>query len=116
MPAWSQPGFHSVVRPFMRCLRARHRVTQSSTATVRACPKCKLPVTLGGGMTITKRPLGLVNGPHNRQLTPYSGLKNWLFSHQACQAASTCWGLYASGMGPEVQISPFFSPGAVGLS
>ncbi|CAN7989978.1 unnamed protein product [Ixodes pacificus] len=108
MPAWSQPGFHSVVRPFMRCLRARHRVTQSSTATVSACPRCKLPVTLGGGMTMTKRPLG--------QLTPYSGLKNWLFSHQACQAASTYWGLYASGMGPEVQISPFFSPGAVGLS
>lgn len=35
-----------------------HLVMASSTAFVRACPKCKDPVTLGGGITMTKFPLG----------------------------------------------------------
>lgn len=34
-----------------------HRVIQSSTALVRAWPKCRLPVTFGGGITIMNIPL-----------------------------------------------------------
>lgn len=35
------------------------RVNASSTALVRACPKCNDPVTLGGGITMMNFPLGL---------------------------------------------------------
>lgn len=40
-------------------LKTYHRVKVSSTAFVSACPKCKEPVTLGGGIIITNVPLGL---------------------------------------------------------
>ena len=43
------PGMYNVACPNIRC----HRVNVSSTAAVRACPKCNDPVTLGGGMTMT---------------------------------------------------------------
>lgn len=36
-----------------------HRVIASSTALVRACPKCNDPVTLGGGIIIMNFPFGL---------------------------------------------------------
>ena len=54
IPAWSQPGTHRVVLPVIRCLRT----TASSIALVNACPMCRTPVTLGGGMMIVKLPLG----------------------------------------------------------
>lgn len=43
-------------------------------------------------------------------LTPYSGIKNPCFSHQLYQAASTYFGLYASGNASDMS---FFSPSAV---
>ena len=49
MPAWSVPGTHRVTFPFIRC----QRVIVSSMAVVRAWPKCKDPVTFGGGITMT---------------------------------------------------------------
>lgn len=52
IPAWSVPGTHSVGLPIMRF----QRVMQSSTAAVSAWPRCSDPVTLGGGITMTKRP------------------------------------------------------------
>ncbi|GLH05797.1 6-phosphogluconate dehydrogenase, decarboxylating [Gryllus bimaculatus] len=103
IPAWSQPGFHSVVRPFMRC----HLVMASSTELVKACPRCNEPVTFGGGITITNRPFGLCSKTPFRL---YSGLKNPCFSHQLYHAASTYCGLYESGMGHFVS---FFVPGGV---
>ena len=35
------------------------RVMASSTELVKACPRWRDPVTLGGGMTMTNVPLGL---------------------------------------------------------
>ena len=50
MPAWSVPGSHSVGRPRMRATRAM----MSCKVTNMAWPMCSLPVTLGGGIAITK--------------------------------------------------------------
>ena len=69
MPAWSQPGTHSTLWPCILRLgdthsvrtstwhstccssvSSYHRTRASSTATVRAWPRCRLPVTLGGGI------------------------------------------------------------------
>ena len=49
IPAWSVPGTHMTILPHMRW----YRTIVSSMATVRACPMCSDPVTLGGGITIT---------------------------------------------------------------
>ena len=35
-----------------------HLTSESCMAFVRACPRWRLPVTLGGGRVIMKRPLG----------------------------------------------------------
>ena len=48
MPAWSVPGCHSTSSPFMR----RQRISTSCSVLSRAWPMCRLPVTLGGGMTM----------------------------------------------------------------
>ena len=53
MPAWSVPGSHSVGWPRMRWKRAM----MSSSATNMAWPMCSLPVTLGGGIEMTKHSL-----------------------------------------------------------
>ena len=45
MPAWSMPGIHSALKPLMRF----QRMSASSRVAVRAWPRCRLPVTLGGG-------------------------------------------------------------------
>lgn len=81
MPAWSQPGFHSVVSPRILCLKVKHnhslhdvrvtsftfaafptcsyhRVSVSWMALVRAWPRWSDPVTLGGGIHIMKIPRG----------------------------------------------------------
>lgn len=143
MPAWSQPGFHSVVSPRILCLQTAsrsllkravswghgavsesrcsyHLVRQSWMALVRAWPKCRDPVTLGGGMHIMKMPRGFFSltlflcrsregqvtkgqgmnvSAVGREglLTPYSGLKKPCRSHHVYHAASTYWGLYESG-------------------
>ena len=83
----------------------------SSTLLVSACPRWSFPVTLGGGMTIMNTSSGFTS--FRPFLRPYSGLKKPCFSHQAYQAASTYWGLYASGRGHVVS---FLSPGLVPLS
>ena len=48
MPAWSEPGSHSVGRPRMRATRA----ITSCRVTNMAWPMCRAPVTLGGGMAM----------------------------------------------------------------
>ena len=48
MPAWSEPGSHSVGRPRMRATRA----ITSCRVTNMAWPMCSAPVTLGGGMAM----------------------------------------------------------------
>uniref|UniRef100_A0A6B0UNH6 Putative secreted protein n=1 Tax=Ixodes ricinus TaxID=34613 RepID=A0A6B0UNH6_IXORI len=53
MPAWSQPGTHTTFRCCMRC----QRTSVSCMATVRAWPRCRSPVMLGGGSTMLKDPL-----------------------------------------------------------
>ena len=45
--AWSVPGSQRVSKP---CMRLR-RTTMSISVCSNACPMCRLPVTLGGGMT-----------------------------------------------------------------
>lgn len=71
MPAWSHPGTQRTLQPCIRLLMGwktaglpnrqlsehvdlgvghYHRTRASSTATVRAWPRCREPVTLGGGM------------------------------------------------------------------
>ena len=89
MPAWSVPGSHIVGRPHMRC----HRASESSTAAVSAWPRCRLPVTFGGGMTMTKRP----SGPA-ASAAAGSHLKKPAASHHAPHAASTAAGWYAGSI------------------
>src|SRR5229473_2637213 len=48
MPAWSVPGCHSTSSPFMR----RQRISTSCSVLSSAWPMCRLPVTLGGGITM----------------------------------------------------------------
>lgn len=75
IPAWSVPGTHSALRPFMRW----KRMIESWMALVRAWPMCRAPVTFGGGMTMTKGSLS----------ESISGLKKPHSCHQSYQAAST---------------------------
>ena len=103
MPAWSEPGTHRVIFPGILW----YLVMVSSTMLVRACPRWSLPVTLGGGMTIMKTTSG---GTSLTPFLPYSGLEKPLFSHQEYQAASTYWGLLASGRG---QVVSFLVPAGV---
>lgn len=68
IPAWSQPGLKSTVFPCIRCLKigslknslknSYQRLTVSSTVVAIACPKCKVPVMFGGGITIVNWPFG----------------------------------------------------------
>ncbi|KAA6416717.1 MAG: hypothetical protein FRX49_13328 [Trebouxia sp. A1-2] len=69
IPAWSVPGSHSTLYPLMRL----HRTTVSWMALVRAWPRCREPVTFGGGITMTKGGLSLSS----------SGLKKPDCSHQS---------------------------------
>lgn len=48
IPAWSMPGCHSVSYP---CIRLR-RVRASISVCSKAWPRCREPVTLGGGITM----------------------------------------------------------------
>mmetsp|Transcript_29678 Transcript_29678/g.64791 ORF Transcript_29678/g.64791 Transcript_29678/m.64791 type:complete len:320 (+) Transcript_29678:521-1480(+) len=81
MPAWSVPGTHSVSYPLIFF----QRTMVSCTELVSACPRWRVPVTLGGGITITN--LGLVE--------PFCALKNPLFSHHWYHDASTTFGWYS---------------------
>ena len=89
MPAWSVPGTHSVVRPRIRF----QRTTASSMAAMRAWPRCREPVTLGGGMTMTK-------GGSAHPGAGSAGAKYPHASHQAYVAASTYFGSYTLGASP----------------
>ena len=46
--AWSVPGIHRASKP---CIRFR-RMRMSCSVLFRAWPRCRAPVTLGGGMTM----------------------------------------------------------------
>ena len=46
MPAWSVPGCHSTLRP---CIRWK-RIRMSWIVLLKAWPRCRLPVTFGGGI------------------------------------------------------------------
>mmetsp|Transcript_95456 Transcript_95456/g.269906 ORF Transcript_95456/g.269906 Transcript_95456/m.269906 type:complete len:217 (+) Transcript_95456:2798-3448(+) len=85
----------------MRC----HRVKASSMLLVNACPKCNVPVTLGGGITMTNLWLSDVFFACFG-----SGVKKARFSHQAVHAASTATGSYSLLMG---RLMSFFSPHGV---
>ena len=50
MPAWSVPGSQSTLNPLMRFQRMR----MSWMVAVSAWPRCREPVTLGGGRTMEK--------------------------------------------------------------
>ena len=56
MLAWSMPGSHSASKPRIRA----RRVSASIIDCSRACPRCRLPVTFGGGITIENGGLSLV--------------------------------------------------------
>lgn len=56
IPAWSMPGCHSVSKP---CMRLR-RVRASMRVCSKAWPRCRLPVTFGGGMTTVYGGLSLL--------------------------------------------------------
>ena len=78
IPAWSVPGSHSTAYP---CIRLRRTITSWSDM-FRAWPMWRIPVTLGGGMTIENgSPSGLT-----------SGLKTPASSQTGYQRASTCSG------------------------
>ena len=66
----------SAGRPAVQCV-----TDHTCTALVSAWPMCSAPVTLGGGMTMTKGGLVLFR----------SGLKKPLCSHQSYQPASTTY-------------------------
>jgi hypothetical protein len=69
---------------------------------------CSIPVTFGGGSTITNLPSGLTSpSPVN------SGLKKPSFSHHEYQADSTASGLYALYCGSSKDLRIFFSPNGV---
>ena len=53
IPAWSVPGTHKVFLPDMRAWRTR----PSMMVWLKACPMCRVPVTLGGGSWIEKSSL-----------------------------------------------------------
>lgn len=75
-------------QPERRGRATYHRMRQSWIATVKACPMWRAPVTLGGGMGITKVPFGLTD-----PLASNLGLNMSSFSHQSYQAVSTARGL-----------------------
>mmetsp|Transcript_6070 Transcript_6070/g.19785 ORF Transcript_6070/g.19785 Transcript_6070/m.19785 type:complete len:236 (+) Transcript_6070:2938-3645(+) len=85
MPAWSVPGTYNVASPFMRC----HLVNESSIAAVRAWPKWRLPVTFGGGITMTNFCFALSCATFSAS-QPYQPLA----SHHSCHEASTSDGSY----------------------
>lgn len=68
-----------------------HLTNESSIEHVSACPICKDPVTLGGGITIENTPLSLLSSDWN------SGLKRPDFSHQSYQVDSTLNESYFAG-------------------
>ena len=96
IPAWSVPGTQSVGRPRMRC----HRTTASSMAAMSAWPRCREPVTFGGGMTMTKGFRVAVELPASSTRGPAPGPKKPAASHHAYVAASTSLGSYTLGRGP----------------
>ena len=55
MLAWSMPGSHSTSKPRMRA----RRDSASIIVCCSACPRCRLPVTFGGGITIENGGLSL---------------------------------------------------------
>ena len=61
-------------------LENEYGVIRSSSETNMACPRCSSPVTLGGGIEITK---GLMFGSNPGELGSLDGLKKPLASHQA---------------------------------
>ena len=56
MLAWSMPGSQSTSKPRMRA----RRVSASIIDCCSAWPRCRLPVTFGGGITIENGGLSLV--------------------------------------------------------
>lgn len=82
---------------------------QSCIDAVNACPKCRDPVTFGGGIGIT----------YFSAFESVEGLKNPCFSHHEYQPASTAVGSYALAIGCDkshfkhslFNWLPFFSPG-----
>ncbi len=49
MPAWSNPGCQSVLKPRIRC----QRMSASWIDPLSACPMWSAPVTFGGGTAMT---------------------------------------------------------------
>jgi hypothetical protein len=47
MLAWSMPGSQRASKPRIRARRVSASIIDCSSA----CPRCRLPVTFGGGMT-----------------------------------------------------------------
>jgi hypothetical protein len=74
MPAWSEPGSHSVGRPRIRAFLAM----MSCSVTNIACPMCSAPVTFGGGIAI-------VNGS---PVASSEGLKHPCDSHHSYRRSS----------------------------
>mmetsp|Transcript_49822 Transcript_49822/g.153863 ORF Transcript_49822/g.153863 Transcript_49822/m.153863 type:complete len:240 (-) Transcript_49822:2979-3698(-) len=101
MPAWSVPGTQRVTSPHIRC----QRESESSMAQVSVWPRCREPVTFGGGMTM----MNLLDSFVCLDLAA-SGVKNPRFSHQRFQADSTAVGSYPSAIS---KLMSFFSPGGV---
>ncbi len=78
MEAWSLPGTQQALKPLMRALRT----SISCTVSLRVCPICSTPVTLGGGITTVKG------------LRPSGTLLKYFFSFQcAVHFSSTAAGL-----------------------
>ncbi len=73
------------------------RVKLSWIARVRACPMCKVPVTLGGGKGMTNGSALLLADALEGTL--YSGLKNPWACHQSYHADSIARGLYPAAIG-----------------
>lgn len=88
IPAWSNPGRYKVSSPFMRW----KRMSVSCTAPVRAWPRCKYPVTFGGGVMMTNFL------PVCARLVSDAGLKKPSFSHHGYQPLSTYFGLYPAAI------------------
>src|ERR1700682_2776519 len=85
MPAWSRPGTHRLGSPSMRC----QRIMMSSNVTNRVCPLCSPPVTLGGGMVMTK-------GGRLPKFGCDSGRNRSCLTQKSYQRASISAGLYGA--------------------
>jgi hypothetical protein len=68
MPAWSVPGSHNVSRPRIRS----NRTSASWTVLLRPWPMCRMPVTLGGGITMTKGSAGDAGSGVNSRRSSHS--------------------------------------------